>query len=182
MSNPRIRRPRVFISYVRENETQVRPLVEALKGQGIDVWWDQENLEPAKLWPDVIDTAISKGNFFMACFSQEYQKRTEDIDGTYMNKELDIALRKMRRLSPNRTWLIPVVLSECQLPLIPVAPGSTLRDLQYIDLSTPGQWEKGVKSIVDIIKSTRTIPGTSYLFRRQIEYGVPRIPLNTEKG
>ena len=41
--------PEVFASYKREDEARVRPLVEALKGAGIDAWWDQDMLPGARI-------------------------------------------------------------------------------------------------------------------------------------
>src|SRR5262249_32281357 len=35
--------------YKREDEARVRPLVEALKGAGIDAWWDQDMLPGARI-------------------------------------------------------------------------------------------------------------------------------------
>jgi hypothetical protein len=32
----------VFVSYTRENLTRVGALVEALRAEGVKVWWDQD--------------------------------------------------------------------------------------------------------------------------------------------
>ena len=130
-------------------------LAEVLRTEGIDVWWDQSSLKPGGHCQDVIEDAITQGDFLIACFSKQYEARAEDVGGTYMNKELAIASEKMLRLSPKTTWLIPVWLSKCNVPLrLPVGYGRTLRDLQFVDLSKPRRREEGLRTIVATIKST----------------------------
>ena len=47
----------VFISYAREDMIRVKPLVEALEGEGFSVWWDSE-LSPGDKFDDLIDDEI----------------------------------------------------------------------------------------------------------------------------
>ncbi len=45
--------PDAFVSYKHEDQARVRPLVDALRGAGIDTWWDQDML-PGSRFPAVI--------------------------------------------------------------------------------------------------------------------------------
>jgi hypothetical protein len=73
-------RKRVFISYVRDNFPAVDKICKIFSEIGIDFWIDRMSIEPGKFWKDAIKVAINNGAFFLACFSKEYNDRSE----TYM--------------------------------------------------------------------------------------------------
>ena len=64
-----------FISYVRENKDIIDRLAAELRGQGVIVWLDRDALGPGDRWQDEIGKAIRNGDFFLACFSEEYAGR-----------------------------------------------------------------------------------------------------------
>jgi hypothetical protein len=66
---------RVFVSYVREDQETVERLAKELSAYGIKVWLDTTELKPGTRWRDAIREAISQGDFFIACFSEAYQRR-----------------------------------------------------------------------------------------------------------
>jgi hypothetical protein len=80
--------PGVFISYVRENSDDVERLAQVLRAYDINVWLDKNQLEPGQRWKEAIRRTISQGDFFIACFSVEYNNRSK----TYMNEELTLAI------------------------------------------------------------------------------------------
>jgi len=92
-----------------------------------------------------IKQAIQKGNFFIACFSNEYIRRTK----TYMNEELILAVDELRQYSVSKSWFIPVRLSECEIPDINIGFGQSLRDLQWVDLFK--DWKGGIERISCVI-------------------------------
>jgi TIR domain len=104
--------PRIFVSYVRENAPEVQRLARDLRSYGIDVWIDKEQIPVGTRWADEIRKGISKGDFFMACFSQEYAAKNV----SYMNEELIQAIEQLRRRPTDRTWFIPVLFSPCEIP------------------------------------------------------------------
>jgi hypothetical protein len=116
---------RVFISYVNEDFEIVSRLVEALKLHGIDVWFDKARLKPGQIWTTEIRNAIQTGDHFIACFSDHYWKRTK----TYMNKELSIAIEELQQRPHNTRWFIPVCLTPCTVPEIPIGYGQYLSDI-----------------------------------------------------
>lgn len=131
MAQARDQQPRVFISYVHEDMEQVIRLCHELKAEGLDVWRDEERLRPGTRWGETIRNEIRDSDFFLACFSDSYATR----DHTYMNEELTVACDRMRVSRRDLTWLLPVRLSECDVPAFPIGPGGeTLRDLQFADL------------------------------------------------
>ena len=64
----------VFISYVRENQDQVDRLCQDLEKSGVNVWLDRHSIKPGARWKIAIRKAIRHGDFFIACFSDEYLK------------------------------------------------------------------------------------------------------------
>ena len=53
----------VFISYVKENRTEVDRLCDALSSHGIRVWRDKNDIPPGARWPQTIRGAIR--DFFL---------------------------------------------------------------------------------------------------------------------
>jgi len=138
--------PRVFISYVRENSDAVHRLAKDLQAHGIKVWLDKYQLKPGYRWKDAIREGISQGDFFIACFSNEYHNRSK----TYMNEELILAIEELRQRSTDRAWFIPVLLSETQVPNRDIGAGETLRSIQWVELYK--NWEDGIRSILSVIQ------------------------------
>ncbi len=100
---------RVFVSYIRENSEGVQRICEAFGKNSIKYWVDRDQIEPGKIWKQAIRDAISAGAFFLACFSREYENKTE----TYMNEELLLGVDILRTKPYNSGWLIPIKLSPC---------------------------------------------------------------------
>jgi len=138
---------KVFISYVQENRDIVRRLVLDLKAQGIDVWFDRDKLPPGVFWQDEIRKAVSNHAYFICCFSKEYSERQR----TYMNEELELAIREMR-LRGTSPWFIPVLLSG-EIPDRDIGPGRSLRDIQFVELNQDN-WQTALNNIVRAVRST----------------------------
>lgn len=138
----------VFVSYVRENQAQVDKLVAELQDRGISCWLDRFEILPGQRWKNAIRSAISRGAFFVACFSKDYEQKTK----TYMNEELVLAIDELRQRPTDRVWFIPIKLTDCSIPDRPIGAGETLRSIQWIDLYT--DWSSGIKKIVSVIEKT----------------------------
>jgi len=137
-----------FISYVRENRKQVDKLCKELTKHGIKAWLDRNDIKPGARWQDAIEEAIQKGNFFIACFSKEYNRRDE----THMNEELTLAIDRLRKLSDDQIWFIPIKLNECEIPKRRISDVEKLTDFQWVELHK--DWDVGIQQIIDVIHST----------------------------
>jgi hypothetical protein len=135
-------RPRAFVSYVRDDAPQVKRLRSDLERHEIDVWQDTDKIIPGKRWKNEIRNAIKSGDFFIACFSDNYATRAR----TYMREELLLAVEELRLRPTDRTWFIPVMLTPTEIPAIAVGAGETLRDFQWVSLY--GDWDEGISSLV----------------------------------
>ena len=138
--------PHVFISYLHVNKADVQRLCDDLTSNGIEVWLDRNNIQPGIRWKDAIRKGIKEGNYFIACFSSEYNEREK----TYMNEELTLAIDELRKYSTERAWFIPVLLSECEIPDRSIGAGETLRDFQWVSLHD--DWDTGVQRILSIVQ------------------------------
>jgi hypothetical protein len=138
--------PHVFVSHVHENEGEVQRLCDKLTQHGVEVWLDRDDIEPGTRWQQAIRTAIQKGAFFIACFSEEYNERDE----SYMNEELTLAIEKLRKISTDRTWFIPVKLNKCDIPDRDIGAGETLKHLQHVELYR--DFDTGIRRILETIQ------------------------------
>jgi hypothetical protein len=142
--------PRVFVSYVQENRDLVSRLVYDLRRRGVNVWFDRDALPPGVYWRDEIRRAVRDHEYFIACFSAEFNAR----ERTYMNEELELAIEEIR-LRGTLPWFIPVLLSG-EIPDRAIGAGRTLRDIQFVDLSRE-HWNHGVTAIVATVKQSRRL-------------------------
>lgn len=67
---------------------------------------------------------------FLACYSAASLRRKE----SWQNEELNLAVEQMRLLPVGEPWLIPVRLSDCELPDIDIGGGRSLGSIQRCDL------------------------------------------------
>lgn len=135
----------VFVSYVREDHLIVDRLCEKLKAQGVEIWLDRKSVHPGERWKEVTREAIRSGDYFIACFSKNFQARVK----TYMHEELTLAVEELHQHTSSRAWFIPVLLDECNVPAVSIGDGATLIDLQFISLFADEQ--KAIRRICDVI-------------------------------
>lgn len=125
----------VFVSYVREDNTEVDKLCAVLEAAKIPYWRDRTSLGPGDAWKAKIREAIRGGSLvFLACFSVNSRAK----DKSHMNEELTIAVEEYRKMPPGRTWLIPVRFDSGDVPEWDLGAGRTLSDLNYSDLFGDG--------------------------------------------
>lgn len=137
-----------FISYVHEDKAIVDELQRVLESAGIPVWRDKGAIGPGQLWWEVIHRAITEDALvFIACFSEASVSRHR----TVQREELLLAIDEYRRRRPERPWLIPVRLSDCDLPPMSLGGGRTLASLDRVDLFGD-RWDEGCARLVATIR------------------------------
>ncbi len=136
----------VFISYVRDDQNAVDLLTAELRREGIHVWLDREDICPGQFWEDALKDAIRQGSFFLACFSEAFNNRHD----TYMNDEIRIACEETRSQNQYSGWIIPLMLSKCNIPDIEIVAGRNLKDIQWIDLSN--DWNSGIWKLLQVVR------------------------------
>jgi hypothetical protein len=92
----------VFISYKRENLAKVQPFVQALRGNGIDVWWDQD-IAPDAPWEATIERELGAAKVAIVAWSQS----------AVASENVKVEARSAR----NAGKLIQVFVEKCDPPL-----------------------------------------------------------------
>lgn len=105
----------VFVSYKREDEARVLPLVRALEASGLDVWWDR-GLPGGESWRANIEAALEGAR----CVVVVWSKNSVAPEGHFVRDEAGHAMAKGR--------LVPVLIDR-------VAPPLGFREMQAVDLS-----------------------------------------------
>lgn len=104
-------KPKIFISYAREDVEPVTQLYDKLTAAGFEPWLDMKNLVGGEQWEHAIKKAIRQSDFFLACLSGcSVTKRG------FLQKEIREALDLWQEKLDDDIYLIPVRLEECQLP------------------------------------------------------------------
>jgi len=135
-----------FISYVRENQTEVERLRDSLQQFKVDTWLDRDSIEPGSNWRKALSNAIQKGSFFLACFSQESINKPQ----SYMEEEIRLAIKELNSTIIKKQWFIPIRFSECDIPSLPLSDGRDIRDIQWIDMFP--DWDSGMRLLINAIR------------------------------
>lgn len=109
----------IFVSYKREDFERVERLVSALRGDGFDVWWDQD-IPPGAPWEAAITSALEEARCVLVCWS------AASIDPNAGAK-----VQVEARVANDAGKLI-------QVKLEPVSPPLFFRQWQAADL---GRWD-----------------------------------------
>ena len=115
-------RPRVFLSYAREDSGTVDWLVAALRGQGFEVWKDDDALLAGDAWEQRIQEAIERADFVVVCLS-----RGAVAKRGYVQVELRRILAEAERRPLGNAFIVPVRLDDVTVP-------RPLEPIHFVDL------------------------------------------------
>ncbi|MEM6838762.1 MAG: TIR domain-containing protein [Cyanobacteria bacterium P01_C01_bin.120] len=138
----------VFLSYCRDNADAVRCFHSELIAAGETVWWDQDIL-PGQDWKLEIRKAMRDAYAVVICFSKETATRT--TSGIYP-EALD-AINLLREYPPGDIFLIPVRLSDCEIPMIEIDGTRTLDRLQFVDLFPAEQRDANFQKLIRALRA-----------------------------
>ncbi|MBI2813016.1 MAG: toll/interleukin-1 receptor domain-containing protein [Opitutae bacterium] len=96
----------VFLSYAREDTDAARRIAEALRGFGVEVWFDQNELHGGDAWDAKIRRQIKECALFVPLVSQQTEERTEG----YFRREWKIAIDRTQDMGSSRAFIVPVVI------------------------------------------------------------------------
>ena len=146
-----------FISYVREDTSQVDQLQRALQAAGVSVWRDTASLWPGEDWRANVRKAITDDALvFIACFSRQGLRRQK----SYQNEELTLAIEQLRLRRPEEPWFIPVRFDDCHVPDLDIGRGRTLRSLNFVDLFGERSNEGIARLVATILRMLQRLDGT----------------------
>lgn len=101
-------RPRIFLSYARENQEEVKKIAQMLFDKGFDPFWDREKLYIGDTWREKIREAISNSQLFIACLSTISVRKKG-----FFQAEINQALEISDEMPPGSAFILPLLLDEC---------------------------------------------------------------------
>ena len=125
------RRPRVFLCHAKEDEERIEALRDDFDANGIDAWYDKDELLPGVSWREEIYRAIETSDFFAICLSRRALEKTG-----FIHNEIRTAVEEYRRRPHGSVFLLPILLEKCDVPHIRLDATSRLDDLQWVEVFT----------------------------------------------
>lgn len=102
----------VFLSYAREDADAARRIAEALRGFGIDVWFDQSERRGGDAWDAMIRKRLKECALFLPIISAQTQARAEG----YFRREWKLAVDRTHDIAAGRSFIVPVVIDDTAEP------------------------------------------------------------------
>jgi hypothetical protein len=112
-------RPRVFLSYAKDDSAVVGQVAAALQKTGKDVWLDVWELAPGDSIKDRVNRAVHTTDLFLVFLSRA------SVASHWVKSELSAALAS--EMNDRAITIIPVLVEECDIP-------PSLADRLYVDL------------------------------------------------
>src|SRR5580658_836875 len=108
MAEPGLHVPTVFLSYASQDREAARRLGDALRGYGLDVWYDESELGGGDAWDQKIRRQIRECDYFMPLVSAQTEARHEG----YFRREWRIAVERTLDMADDHPFLLPVVIDD----------------------------------------------------------------------
>jgi hypothetical protein len=100
------RAPTVFLSYASEDRAAARLIRDALQGFGLEVWYDESELDGGDAWDQKIRRQIRDCDLFMPVVSAQTEARHEG----YFRREWRIGVERTLDMADDHIFLLPVVI------------------------------------------------------------------------
>jgi hypothetical protein len=130
-------KPKIFLSYAREDMGMAKRLYNDLKQYSLDVWLDTESLLPGDKWE-----AIENCNYFIALLSFKLMNKWG-----FVQKELKTTLEMLDLFPNSERFILPVRLDDCEIC------ESKLKEHHWIDLFPDSEYQNGLKKILQLVSS-----------------------------
>jgi hypothetical protein len=136
-------KPKVFLSYAREDFASAERMARDLDRQGVSVWFDKTNLLGGDDWERSIRQAIESSDYFVALLSRTSVSKVGTVQ-----KEVKFALDILDQFPEGRVFLVPVRLDECKTSY------ERIQKLHRIDMFP--SWKNGIKDISRAVGNGRS--------------------------
>jgi hypothetical protein len=128
--------PRVFLSYASADRAQAARIAESIRQQGWQVWFDDWEIRVGDSIVDKIEDGILRSSYLVLLLSKA------SVRSRWVKEEINATL--MRQLGDHDITLLPVLLEECDIPLL-------LRSRKYADLRH--SFTKGVGLLIEAVRA-----------------------------
>jgi TolB-like protein/Flp pilus assembly protein TadD len=149
----------VFLSYAREDTAPARRIADALRGFGIEVWFDQSELRGGDEWDAKIKRQIRDCALFVPIVSANSQARGEG----YFRREWKLAIERTHDMAAGIPFLVPVVIDQT-LEARALVPEEFMR-VQWTRLADGVPTPKFVDRVKGLIEvpANRSAEGNGYV-------------------
>src|ERR1700736_6770102 len=96
----------VFLSYASEDGEAAQRISDALRGAGLEVWFDRSELRGGDAWDAMIRRQIRTCSLFIPLISANSRVRSEG----YFRLEWKLAVDRSHLMASDRAFLVPVVI------------------------------------------------------------------------
>jgi pyruvate/2-oxoglutarate dehydrogenase complex dihydrolipoamide acyltransferase (E2) component len=121
---------KVFFSYARTDSEIVMKLAADLKKKGINVWLDQLDIRPGKVWDVEVERALETCDCLLFIVSEA------SVGSENVLNEVHYAIEEHKTV-------LPVLISNCKIPF-------RVRRLHHVDLIT--NYEAGLKQLLTALQ------------------------------
>ena len=98
----------IFLSYASEDTEAARRVCEALRAEGLEVWFDKSELRGGDAWDASIRSQIKECALFLPVISANTQRRTEG----YFRLEWRLAEQRSHLMAKSRPFIVPVAVDD----------------------------------------------------------------------
>ena len=102
---------RIFLCHASEDKEVVVGVYRRLKKAGLKPWLDKEDLAPGEDWQRAIRRAIQESAVVLVFLSKSSTSKRG-----YVQREFRLALDTMEEVPPDRLFLIPIRIDDCEVP------------------------------------------------------------------
>jgi hypothetical protein len=139
----------IFISYAKEDIVQAQEIYTALEAKGLAPWMDKppspfvaKGLIPGENWRLRLEHEIRAARRVILLLSKASVAKVG-----YVQREFRLALDIMNGMPPNARFAIPLMIDDCEPPIL-VVGSISLADLQWTILS-----ECGLDNFVEMVEA-----------------------------
>ncbi|WP_430233401.1 toll/interleukin-1 receptor domain-containing protein [Nitrosomonas communis] len=134
-------RPRVFISYAREDNDLAIKVFDTLQKSGFEPWCDKESLTGGDLWNERIQEELNATDFILVLYTPVLCAKID----SYVNKEINLA--RQRALNVRGSFLIPLQTAE-------IAPENRIHELSgYQEMSLrPANFDEDISKVISTMR------------------------------
>ncbi len=139
-------KPRIFLSYARQDAKQVDAFYKKLAKAKFTPWMDKKDILAGQKWLPRIQQAIKRSDFFVICLSRNSVEKRG-----VLQEEIRTALEIWRQKLVSDVYFIPVRLEDCQVP-------EDLGEFEWVDLFEKDGWMRLVNAIQAQMKVEASAP------------------------
>lgn len=122
----------IFLSYVSEDRSRVRPFYDLLEAHNLNPWMDCKSILVGQNWDYEIKTALDRADIIVVFVS----KNSVDKRG-YAQREIHFAIEKIKEKLAGDIYVIPIQLDPVDFP-------PTLKEIQF--LQTDGKEQAQIEA------------------------------------